>query len=55
MQYKEKVEQAQKRIAELKQLIKLWNKAELNKQFDIDDGEPSLTEIIIEQKNWTKN
>lgn len=55
MQYKEKIENAKKRIAELEQLIELWNKAELNKQFDINDGEPSLTEIIMEQKNWTKN
>ena len=46
----EKIEAAKKRINELEQLIKLWNKAELKKQFNINDGEPSLTEIILEQK-----
>ena len=54
MTHKEKIENAKKRINELEQLIKLWNKAELNKQFDINNGEPSLTEIILEQKYASK-
>jgi len=55
MTYKEKIENAKKRIAELEQLIKLWNKAEINQQFDVDEKEPTLTEIIMEQKYWTNN
>ena len=54
MTHKEKIENAKKRINELEQLIKLWNKAELNKQFNVDDEEPSLTEIIMEQKYASK-
>ena len=55
MTYKEKIKNAKKRIAELEQLIKLWNKAEINQQFDVDEKEPTLTEIIMEQKYWTNN
>lgn len=55
MNTREKIEKAKERIKELELLIKLWSKDEIDQVFAKDDIEPTLTEIILEQKNYETN